>query len=601
MTKKFSSFQEELSFEKDFLNEEREFERKTFEKEQLNSKNTIKQAEYDDIRFVAGNTWRVDFLTNKNINTFDWIRIGAPVLIRSASLQLFANIYKFTDKKLTLQFRGDIDFEESFYDISAWYSEYTYEVYKEILDFCLSEEPPKEIQKIKWMLGYNINQKSDPPKTQNPLDNTHWLENLNDYGFVFGPPGTGKTKLLMDLVLSNAKNKISTLALCPTNFACDYIVELAVQNKLKVVRLGNSTKIKDEVLEFHIENLISSAPEQKQIQNWLNDLKDLKKKVRTWKRQFGKEEKEERINQKKEIKFLLKTIRAQEDNIRMRVLDNADIIVSTFTGIYPEFKKGRRFETVVVDEVTQSYEPACYLAALIGKRTFYFGDPKQLPPNLSFGNLETKPSFLEKTIGLDDGKRVLFLSKQYRMYSELIQFSNELFYENRIITHRTEKLQNITSPLFESTLVWIDTAGSDTVEEKTEDEATLFNQTEINLVQSLFRMGLPNEETTVITPYRGQVEKLNKFSDGNWISQTVDSFQGREQNIIIISLVRSNDIGEIGFLADLRRLNVALTRAKNQIIIIGDSGCVCQNKTYQSLYDYINTNGEVRSIYEFLE
>lgn len=134
--------------------------------------------------------------------------------------------------------------------------------------------------------------------------------------------------------------------------------------------MGNSTKIKEEILPYHIDNLIQEHPDQKQIHNWQTELKAIQKKANSWKRNFGKEEREERKAQRKEAKFLLSTIREAESNIRMKLLDNAELIVSTFSGFGNEFKKGREFDYVFVDEATQSLDPGCYLGLYAGKKTF---------------------------------------------------------------------------------------------------------------------------------------------------------------------------------------------------------------------------------------
>lgn len=200
---------------------------------------------------------------------------------------------------------------------------------------------------------------------------------------------------------------------------------------------------------------------------------------------------------------------------------------------------------------------------------------------------------------------MIFLEKQFRMKPEILGFPNGTYYESKILTHPDAKWNhNIDiSPILGNNppILWIDTAGSDSEEETQGEEPSFFNQTEIQLVETLFRLGIPKEQSTVISPYRGQVEKLVKLSSGRWFTQTIDSFQGRESEIVILSLVRSNRDGEVGFLLNPKRLNVALTRAKSHLILIGDSGTLCQTKEFQDLYTYIESVGEIRSIYEFME
>lgn len=191
------------------------------------------------------------------------------------------------------------------------------------------------------------------------------------------------------------------------------------------------------------------------------------------------------------------------------------------------------------------------------------------------------------------------------MKPEILGFPNANYYENKVFTHPDLRFFNL--PAFteifgtDSALLWIDTAGSDSMEKTEGEEPSFFNETEADLIQSFFEKGLPKESSVVISPYRGQVEKLTKKANGNFYTQTIDSFQGRESEIVILSLVRSNPDREIGFLLNPKRLNVALTRAKSHLILVGDSSTLCGHKEFQDLYNYIEANGEIRSIYEFME
>ncbi|MCW7504415.1 AAA domain-containing protein [Leptospira paudalimensis] len=600
----FGSLEEELNFVEQILTKEREEERNLFLEKDSESQ-TIKVATFVDIRFVVGNTWRAEFQVNLSNKSKLWIKPGVPVLLQNQTESIYGNIYQWNETKLIIQVRGDYEWEGEEYQIRKWFPESTYDLYNEIIQKVKLTKESESYQKLKWILGYSLGDKPTPPKKTMELSPIERIFSLFDYGMVFGPPGTGKTTLLMQAVVEIQKRKESVLTLCPTNFACDYIVELAIQKGIRVIRMGNSTKIKENVLPYHLDHLIQIHPDQKQIQNWQTELRVLQKKINSWKRNFGKEEREERYQQKKEAKFLLKTIRDAETNIRTRLLDASELIVSTFAGFGNEFKKGRNFEYVFVDEATQSVDPGCYMALFSGKKTFFFGDPKQLGVNYSLPEHESIPSFLEKVIGNDSGERTIFLEKQFRMKKEILGFPNQTYYGNQVFTHPDLQFQNIEvmTEIFgsDSAILWIDTAGSDTIEETDGEELSFINETEITLIESLMEKGLPKDFTTIISPYRGQVERLIQRANGRWYTQTIDSFQGRESEIVILSLVRSNPDGEIGFLMNPKRLNVALTRAKSHLILIGDSTTLCGHKEFQELYNYIENNGEIRSIYEFME
>lgn len=600
----FGSLKEEILNVKTILSKEREYERSLFLEKGQDAK-AIKNAELEDLRFVVGNTWRAEFNISPSNKAKEWLKPGIPVLLKGETESIFGNIYKTSDSKLTIQVRGDYEWEDQEFQISKWFQESTYDLYNDIITNVLADTSSESHKKLNWILGFGLGEKPTPPKSivnKSPLERIFLI---NDYGVIFGPPGTGKTTLLMQAVQEIKERKESVLTLCPTNFACDYIVELALKKGIRVIRLGNSTKIKEEVLPYHIDHLIQTHPDQKQIHNWQTELKALQKKANSWKRNFGKEEREERKAIRKEAKFLLSTIREAESNIRTKLLDDAELIVSTFSGFGNEFKKGRTFDFVFVDEATQSLDPGCYMALYAGKKTFFFGDPKQLGASYSHPDHGAIHSFLEKAVDFDSGERILFLEKQFRMKAEILGFPNQTYYESKILTHPDAKWNSSLdiSPVLGSSppILWIDTAGSDSEEETEGEEPSFFNHTEIQLVERLFRLGIPSDLTTVISPYRGQVEKLGLASSGRWFTQTIDSFQGRESEIVILSLVRSNLDGEIGFLLNPKRLNVALTRAKSHLILIGDSGTLCQNKEFQDLYSYIESNGEIRSIYEFME
>lgn len=600
----FGSLEEELNFVEQVLTKEREEERNLFLEKDSESQ-AIKLATFVDLRFVVGNTWRAEFQVNLSNKAKLWIKPGVPVLLQNQTESIYGNVYQWNETKLIIQVRGDYEWDGEEYKISKWFPESTYDLYNEIIQRVKQTKESDSYQKLKWMLGYSLGDKPTPPKKTMELSPIERIFSLFDYGMVFGPPGTGKTTLLMQAVLEIQKRKESVLTLCPTNFACDYIVELAIQKGIRVIRMGNSTKIKENVLPYHLDHLIQTHPDQKQIQSWQTELRVLQKKINSWKRNFGKEEREERYQQRKEAKFLLKTIRDAETNIRTKLLETSELIVSTFAGFGNEFKKGRNFDYVFVDEATQSVDPGCYMAIFSGKKTYFFGDPKQLGVNYSHKEHESIPSFLEKVIENDTGERTIFLEKQFRMKKEILGFPNQTYYENKVFTepnlnHHTIKA---ISEIFgtDISLLWIDTAGSDSQEETNGEELSFYNDTEISLVETFMEKGLPKEFTTVISPYRGQVEKLSQKAAGRYYTQTIDSFQGRESEIVIISLVRSNPDGEIGFLMNPKRLNVALTRAKSHLILIGDSATVCQHKEFQDLYNYIETHGEIRSIYEFME
>ncbi len=587
---------EKIQRELVFLAKEKEAERKEFLQGKPKSGFVC-----EEIEFYQENLWKVTASLPASFSKPDWFRKGAPAFLKADAFEGKVQIAKVDSNQVELLLRSfsDSELELDSFSLQAWFSETTYEILEDAL---------KKLEAGKLPLGFGLLKKIlESPKSQEPSpaaqDSVDLAEFLKekDYAIVYGPPGTGKTTTLIKAIQAWKMEGLSVLALAPNNFAIDNLVELGAKSELRPVRLGSSAKIREEVLPFTFVELLAKTEEAKLIDKWKKEWKALQKKINSWKRNFGKEEREERFALKKEAYELMRIIRDSNRVAERKVIEEADFVASTFAGT--SYLPARfHFDIVIIDEATQAWTSSCFLSATLGKKMVLAGDPKQLPPYQKTRDSIIE-SFLEKAIEKSNSAHVLFLQKQFRMPELLIGFSNQTFYGGKVQSVRKEEV-SIHSQ-FASSLVFLDTAGSDT-EEKFGDQSSSYS----NPYEALFIIWILNQvdckNITIITPYSGQVEffqsHLARLSDEkkNVITiQTIDSFQGRESDLVILSLVRSNDKGEVGFLKEERRWNVALTRARHQMIVVGDSATLCQEKLFDRFLNYVKENGEIKSIFEF--
>jgi len=456
-------------------------------------------------------------------------------------------------------------------------SEKTYAIPLHILETLLAEKNPSLEKKILrfW------NQKEEPKP--------------DEFTLFFGPPGTGKTFQLLELASDAYQRGKKVLFLAPNHFTVDLFTEKLAERSIPVLRLGFSPKISTDVEKHTYERKKENHPHFRLIEEWRKEWKELERNSSKWKRNFGTEEREERARARAEIQELKKQIRSSFAILEKEILESSQVITSTFVPAWELFQD-KEFDLVLVDEATQAWEANCYLAMLLGKRTVFAGDPKQLPPFFRTKQ-KSEPSFFEKALLHFPESQILVLREQRRMPEILMHFPNTEFYESQLTT----KVQSVFEPWgeFQSPLIWLDTAGSDAEEERFQE--SFRNPQEVNILVKIFQCEDCPEDWRVITPYSAQKqllqERLSEL-DPFWF-QTIDSFQGRESDWIFLSLVRSNSLGEVGFLQEPRRLNVALTRARKGLVVVGDSSTLTQNPLYLRLYEENRQSGQILSVFEF--
>lgn len=439
--------------------------------------------------------------------------------------------------------------------------------------------------------------------------------NAEDLAIIHGPPGTGKTTTLVAAIAELCKTeKKPVLVTAPSNAATDHITQELGRQGLRVVRVGNLSRMDDQILPFTLEYLLSSHSRNSELINYKKRADEMRRMAGKYKRNFGKEERVQRDLLFKEARSLSTEARLLEEYMIDDILQMADVITSTPVGLQSRYLENRRFSTVVMDEAAQSLLPAALIPLLKAEKLIMAGDPFQLPPTVKSiegqkGGLQTTlmDICLEKT-----PDSFSLLNVQYRMHENIMEFSNRWFYDSKLLAHPTvaQRSLGFSEDRFPPFL-FIDTAGTGFEEQLNAESRSLFNEGEMELVKKILNelMDASTEgkipSIAVIAPYREQVIKLQQLLYTQPVDRqlfsidTIDSFQGQERDVVIISLVRSNERGEIGFLQDYRRMNVAMTRAKKCLIMVGDSATLGNDRYYQSLLDYVDEKGAYRSAWEY--
>lgn len=415
-----------------------------------------------------------------------------------------------------------------------------------------------------------------------------------DVAVVHGPPGTGKTTTLVEAIFETLRRESQVLVCAQSNMAVDWISEKLVDRGINVLRIGNPTRVNDKMLSFTYERRFEAHPDYPQlwsIRKAIRELRQQRKHADSWHQKMDR----------------LKS-RATELELRIRssLFGEARVIASTLTGAANRVLEGEKYSTLFIDEAAQALEAACWIAIRKAGRVVLAGDHCQLPPTVK--SIMALKGGLGKTlmerIVENKPETVTLLKMQYRMNEQIMKFSSEWFYNGMVESAPMVSHRGILD--YDIPMMWIDTAECDGKEEFVGENFGRINRAEAELTlqtlqQYLEKIGKQRilEESIdvgIISPYRAQVQLLRKelrkrefFRPYRHLLtvNTVDGFQGQERDIILISLVRSNDGGDIGFLRDLRRMNVAITRARMKLIILGSSETMTSHPFYKKLYEYV--------------
>jgi superfamily I DNA and/or RNA helicase len=432
-----------------------------------------------------------------------------------------------------------------------------------------------------------------------------------DVAVIHGPPGTGKTTTLVELVRQAVRRGQRVLVCAPSNLAVDNLLERLVAFGEKALRLGHPARVLPGLREHTLDLLVEDHPDVRQARKFVKEALALFRQAGKWTR--AKPEPGSRRDMRQEARALLADARRMEAQAVESVLNSTPILCATTTGLDSEVIGQRCFDLLVLDEAGQSTEPGCWVPLLRADRVVLAGDHCQLPPTVVSPEAARQGfgvSLLERVVALFGDEVTRRLVVQYRMHEAIMDFPSRQFYggtlraDPSVATHRLCDLPGVESnALTESPVEFIDTAGAGYDEEREPDGESRLNPQEAALVarkvRALLAAGVAPEGVAVIAPYAAQVRRLRELLPVAGLEiDSVDGFQGREKEAVVLSLVRSNAEGEVGFLADVRRTNVALTRARRKLLVVGDSATLSALPFYRELFEHFESAGAYHTVWE---
>lgn len=455
------------------------------------------------------------------------------------------------------------------------------------------------------------------PSVLNAQQQAWFTDALNEpvLSLLHGPPGTGKTTALLAYVVEMVHRKKRLLLTAPSNAAVDLLVAGCAERGISAVRMGHPMRLSDEVQRFGLDMLVEADPEYKQVRDLRKRAKKAWQIVDRFHRNFGSEQRSERAAARHDAKSLQKEAFELERFIAERVIRQAHVVCATLSGSASEALATEKFDCVIIDESGQAMLPAALIPMRKSNRYILAGDPHQLPPVIK--------SDKTRKMGLDESalarfmrskscaERITLLTEQYRMHPDIMAPSSEWFYEGRLQA-APEMLLHALPDILRSPWTFIDSAGCGFDEEKEEGSASTFNAAEAEFVLQRtleILQACPAFQVGVIAPYRAQVAELMRQFDALGVEAgmrervefaTVDAFQGQERDAIVISLTRSNSEGEVGFLKEYRRTNVAMTRAKHHLLMIGDGATLGSDSFYHQLIERAEESRAYFSAWEWL-
>lgn len=423
-----------------------------------------------------------------------------------------------------------------------------------------------------------------------------------DVMVVHGPPGTGKTTTLVETICETLKREPQALVCAQSNAAVDWICEKLLDRGVSVLRIGNPARVNDKVLSATYERRFSDHPDYPEL--W--SVRKAIREISAGRRKMSRSDSTALLNRIRNLRH-----RAVELELKIHadVMDSARVVASTLAGSDNNVLEGRRFSTLFIDEAGQALEAACWIAIRKADRVVLAGDHCQLPPTVKCVEAERAglSTSLMETVVENCPNAVALLTVQYRMHERIMRFSSDWFYGGSLVAAPDVKYRSVLD--FDNPMEWIDTA-----DEGFEERFVSATNGRVNPEEGAFlvealeayvrRIGTAriedeNIDFGIISPYKAQVVYLRRTIRKNGLLHrlgrrisvnTIDGFQGQERDVVFISLVRSNDYAGIGFLSDLRRMNVAITRARMKLVIIGDSSTLSHHSFYRRLHEFVTSN-----------
>ncbi len=463
-----------------------------------------------------------------------------------------------------------------------------------------------------------------------------------DIYLIHGPPGTGKTTTLIEVIQQLVEEEKTVLATADSNIAVDNILDFLVGNGVNAVRVGHPARVTPILREHTLDNMIeenSTYQKSVKLRDEAFKIKEKQKKYtyphqkyrrgmsNSYIKRLARQERGSRGVSPHKIKKMARWVTLQEkaddlfeeaDRLKRKALDEilneADVVCATNSTAGSELMEGRKFDVVVIDEATQATEPSCLISLVSAGKIIMAGDHLQLPPTIQSQEAAQKGlqvTLFERMAQMYGETFMKMLTIQYRMHEKIMNFSNREFYHTMLQAHssvRTHTLRGlgVDISLADSDIreivdpnepvVFIDTQHIDAPERTRRGSTSKENRKEaeivVELAENLLKVGMEEEEVAIISPYDDQVDLITRTLQRQHLEvRTVDGFQGREKETVIISLVRSNAQGNVGFLEDVRRLNVSLTRARRKLVVVGDGSTISSHPVYQRFIEYVDSNG----------
>ncbi|AMR32980.1 DNA helicase [Mucilaginibacter sp. PAMC 26640] len=436
-----------------------------------------------------------------------------------------------------------------------------------------------------------------------------------DLAIVHGPPGTGKTTTLVQAIknlITQGDQKV--LVVAPSNTAVDLLSEKLAGEGLNVLRIGNPSRVSERLTSLTLDSQMNAHVYKKDIKQLKKQAAGYKDMAHKYKRSFGKAERDQRKALFDEAHRIIKDAGKIEQFIIDDLVAKAQVITATLVGSNHHTIRNVKFNTVVIDEAGQALEPACWIPILKAQKVVMAGDHLQLPPTIKSDRAARNglsTTLMEKCVALHPAA-VTLLQEQYRMNVAIMGFSSREFYGDALIANAVvanRLLFNGDLPMS-----FVDTAGCgfdekpDGTSSVNPDEAVFLLKHLQQLADQISASGTAFPSIAIISPYKSQVRMIKELFEASSLVQhagqisinTVDSFQGQERDVVYISMTRSNTEGTIGFLADIRRTNVAMTRARKKLVIIGDSATITRLPFYADLMTYAEQIGGYQSAWEYI-
>ncbi len=443
-------------------------------------------------------------------------------------------------------------------------------------------------------------------------DAVRFALSAKDVAIIHGPPGTGKTTTLVEAIRQAVMRGERVLACAPSNHAVDNLLEKLLAVGEKPVRVGHPARVDPALRDRALDMLVQKHVDGRQARKFAKEAYSLFQQADKWTKE--RPQPGEKAALRREARALLGEARKFEMLAAERILDEARIVCGTMTGLTSDRLIGRRFDWAMIDEAGQSTEPASWLPLLRVDKLVLAGDHKQLPATVISPEAAGKGlsiSLMERLTDSLGSQVARLLTVQHRMHEAIMGFSNAEFYDGALVAHesvahhRLCDMEGVTaSAVTERPVRYIDTAGASYDEEREPESGSRRNPLEAELAikyaRQFLEAGVPASAIGIITPYRAQVRLIReKLIDVPELEvDSVDGFQGQEKEAILFSFVRSNPEGEIGFLADTRRTNVAFTRARRSLLVIGDSATLSVHPFYQRMIAHFEGINAYSSVWE---